>query len=179
MTPTPCRMVTLVCGLSLFQAGSAWLPVSARPVATAPRACASSQLRAAAGDSAGRPDLLSMKRSFETSMDNKLIMEYVTVSRLHVCTPMCGGTHLRTGEKRVCDTCFERRTAEAGVCGLARQRSSCNGSNIIPRNPPLLRVFHVPGVYSSLRFNNSLRTPPVVSGPVCCCVRAEEGSYLT
>eukprot|EP00903_Cladosiphon_okamuranus_P015196 g14046.t1 len=82
MTPTMCRVVALVCGMSLLEAGSAWLPVPPR-VPTA-RACTSTQLLAAAGDSAGvggRPDLVSMKRSFETSMDNKLIMEYVTELR--------------------------------------------------------------------------------------------------
>lgn len=82
MAPAPYRMVALVCGLSLFHGGSAWLPVSPRAGTTA-RSCRSTQLRAASGGSGGgggRPDLVSMKRLFETSMDSKLIMEYVTVS---------------------------------------------------------------------------------------------------
>lgn len=82
MAPTLYRTIALGCGLSLLQGGSAWLPVSPNAATTA-RGCASRPLQAAAGDTAGgggRPDLVSMKRSFETSMDNKLIMEYVTVS---------------------------------------------------------------------------------------------------
>lgn len=66
-----------------MQGASAWLSVAPKAVSTG-GARTSSQLRAAAGDEGGRPDLVSMKRSFESSMDSKLIMEYVTVRRFSI-----------------------------------------------------------------------------------------------
>eukprot|EP00752_Nemacystus_decipiens_P012974 g11480.t1 len=83
MAPTLYPMIALGCGVSLLQGCSAWLPVSPR-AATTGRVCKSRPPQVAAGDAVGgggRPDLVSMKRSFETSMDNKLIMEYVTELR--------------------------------------------------------------------------------------------------
>lgn len=106
MASALCRMAALGCGLSFLQGGSAWLPVSPRAATTA-RPCPSRPLQAAAEESVGgggRPDLVSMKRSFETSMDNKLIMEYVTVS---VCFQISADSrHMFFGWARAYDTCF-------------------------------------------------------------------------
>lgn len=96
------RIVVVVCGLDLLQGASAWQPSPLRvPTSTAgPRRTVRdivagehhhvrqqwSALHSVAdgegGGGAARPDLESMKRAFEGTMDNKLIMEYVMVRRV-------------------------------------------------------------------------------------------------
>lgn len=97
----PNRSIAFMCGLSMLQASSAWLPLTAPRVSTAgtsasgaaaaatahPRLFREAQLqstllRASLEEGSGgvdRPDLASMKRAFEGTMDNKLVMEYVMV----------------------------------------------------------------------------------------------------
>lgn len=101
--------VAVMCSLSLLHASTAWLPLTLPKAGTgAASAAAAANLRrqppqstrlwsgAGEGDGGGgRPDLALMKRSFEGSMDNKLIMEYVTVSlKVRAATFWC-------------DTCFQ------------------------------------------------------------------------
>ncbi|CAM9935980.1 unnamed protein product [Ectocarpus sp. 12 AP-2014] len=95
------RTLAIVCGVDLLHGVSAWLPSPLRvPTSSTGQRWAVrdivagehhhvrqqwSALRSAAdgegGGGAGRPDLASMKRSFEGTMDNKLIMEYVMALR--------------------------------------------------------------------------------------------------
>lgn len=95
------RIIAVICGLELLQRASAWHPSPLRvPIHTrtagqrrAVRDIVAgehhsvrqqwSALRSVADGEgvggAGRPDLASMKRAFEGTMDNKLVMEYVMV----------------------------------------------------------------------------------------------------
>ncbi|CAM9170841.1 unnamed protein product [Scytosiphon promiscuus] len=82
----PARMLLTLWTLNLHSV-SAWIPVGAPRVArvTGPRACTHRQQRSMClsavamegGSDGGRQDLVAMKKAFEGSMDNKLIMEYV------------------------------------------------------------------------------------------------------
>ncbi|CAN0198601.1 unnamed protein product [Pylaiella littoralis] len=94
----PNQLLAFMYGLSMLQASFAWLPLTAPSASTAlaPAAAAATrprlsrearheqlqptQLRAAFDEGGGggeRPDLVPMKRAFEGTMDNKLVMEYV------------------------------------------------------------------------------------------------------
>lgn len=94
-------LVAVVCSFSLLQAAIAWLPLTPPKAATGAVVAAAATMRrqaqqstrlwSGAGEDDGggeRPDLAAMKRSFEGSMDNKLIMEYVMVS-FNMFTAVC------------------------------------------------------------------------------------------